>query len=113
MVRFAEGLCVVLDQPLVIVDAEKALAQRRPVDGAGFGDRQGRELHRIVGVGDADRRADIAGTFDIRVLRHQRSQHLFADLVLLPEEAVGLHEMHLAGPRAREFGEAAAGNPPM
>src|SRR5437588_9483660 len=60
MVGVGERHRVILDESLVLFDVKEAIANRGSVGRAGFVDRQRGQLHRVIGVGYADRRADIA-----------------------------------------------------
>ena len=113
MHRRGERLHVGLDQAFVLLDLVEALAHRFALRGAGGLDGEGGEVGGVVRVGHAHGRCDVGGGFHVGVLGHHGLDHAFAHRALLAEEAVGLHEVHLFGGRAGEFGEAATGGAPV
>src|SRR3981189_1825988 len=75
LVRGREGFLVGLDQPFILVDPIKALADLGAFGRAGLGDRARGQMHRIVSVGDADRRGDVGQRLDLGIFFLQRVQH--------------------------------------
>src|SRR5579883_3641371 len=108
-----EGMIVGLDQTLIAIEIFERLAHLVAICAARLGDRERDEMHRVIGIGDADRRHDIRRTLDIGIFRLELRQYLLADRILLAEEAVGLHEFDLLRSRTGELGKASTGNSPM
>ena len=61
MVLIGEGFGVVLDQALVVFDAQKSSRSLCSVGRTRLGDGERENLHGIIGVGDADRRETSSG----------------------------------------------------
>src|SRR5947209_9954257 len=69
MVGVGERHRVILDESLVLFDAEETVAHGSSVGRAGLVDRQRRELHRVIRVGYADGRAHIPPALDVGIFR--------------------------------------------
>src|SRR3954462_10190007 len=95
LVRGRERLLVGLDQPLVLVDSVKSLADLRAFGRAGLGNRKRGQMHRIIGVGNADCRGDIGQRPDRGTLLLPRVQPRRSPSGGSSGEAEGLDEMHL------------------
>src|SRR5712691_8578826 len=103
---------VALDEPAVFAEVLERVADLGAVGRAGLVDGQGHQVHRVVGVGGADRRQDVLRALD-PVLGLERRDHALADLTLLAEEAIGLHEHDRLGQLAGQLGEAPAADAPV
>src|SRR5262249_41858187 len=60
-------LLVRLDQPIIGVDAVERHADFGALGAAGLGDGKGGQVHRVVGVGDADGRGHVSQRFDLGI----------------------------------------------
>src|SRR6185437_10747899 len=86
LILFAERLVIRLDQALVLVDLMQRLAHRVALRAARLLDRQCEQMHRVVRVGDADRRDDAFGAAHL-VLLLELGEHLPSGRLLVAEEA--------------------------
>src|SRR5712671_645651 len=104
LVRGAERLVVGLDQPVIFADLVKAFADLRTLGRAGLGDRQSRQVHGVVGVGNADGGRHIRRRLDLGVFLLQRFQYASRLRAGIAGERESLDEVHLLGAGTGKLG---------
>src|SRR5712691_13068626 len=107
-----ERMLVGLDEAAILPEILERVADPGTVARARLLDGEADQMHGVVRVGGAHGRQDVLRALDA-VLRLQRRDHAIADLALLAEERVRLHEDDRLRELAGQLGEAPAADPPV